>query len=71
MIAGINSVSFKLDRPGFVSLLTIKGREVKRAWCAEPGIQKVGLEDVPSGVYILRIDTNNNGPVQGMLRIAR
>lgn len=71
MIAGSNNVSFRLDRPGFVSILTVEGRVVKRVWCAEPGAQKMGLADVPSGIYIIKIDPNKNGPVQYVLSIAR
>jgi hypothetical protein len=71
IIVGSSSISFRLDRPGFVSIFTVEGRVVKRAWCAEPGIQKVSLAGVPSGMYIIRIDPNKNRPVQYVLNIAR
>ena len=71
MIAGGSSVLFRLDRPGFVSLLNVDGRVVKRIWCAEPGVQKVSLEDVPSRVFILRIDGNSSGSVSFMLKRTR
>jgi hypothetical protein len=67
MIAGSNSVSFRLDHPGFVSFLTIEGRVVKRVWCAEPGVQKVSLEDVPSGVCFCILPVNGKSQVRRLV----
>jgi hypothetical protein len=71
VIAGNGEAAFWMDRAGVVSFTDIKGRRVKQARCETPGMQKIILSGIPSGVYVMQVRTGSTAPFQRLITLVK
>jgi hypothetical protein len=60
-----------MDHPGMVSFTDIRGRVVKRAFCARRGMLRVSLAAVPAGVYVMGMENGSSAPAVRLVAVVR